>query len=109
VKQVYEMKPSQEKHQPNLPSARKIRRTCKKELQRAIKKLKVWISPEKYIQAEELYVKRVVLNLLWISENGSNRKKLADWWVENCCADIAEIWEVDKERLAIAFRDSFGG
>ena len=93
----------------NLPSARTIRRTCQKELYRTIKKLKIWIPPTEVAQAEQIYFQKVVLNLPWIAENASNRKKLADWWEENVCRDIAEIWRVEPEELAKAFREAFGG
>jgi toxin CptA len=98
-----------EKHQAALPTARKIRRACQMELYRTAKKLKLWIPPDKLEQAEKLYVKRVYLNLLWIHENHSNRKKLADWWEENVSADIAELWGTDRQQLCDAFRAAFGG
>ncbi|RAV16757.1 dehydrogenase [Paenibacillus contaminans] len=98
-----------EKHAPALPTARGIRRACNKELYRTIKKLKIWIPPEQLEKAEQLYAKKVLLNLLWIHENGSNRKALADWWDENVCPEISELWNVERDTLGKAFRESFGG
>jgi hypothetical protein len=98
-----------EKHADALPNARKIRRACNKELYRTIKKLKIWIPPEQQVQAEEMYFKKVVLNLPWIAENGSNRKKLADWWEENVCPELAVLWNVEPSALANAFRNAYGG
>lgn len=98
-----------EKHKKPLPNARQIRRSCNKELYRTVKRLKIWIPPEKIEQAEQLYFKKVALNLVWIAENGSNRKRLADWWEEEVCPSISEIWKVDPHALAKAFRDGFGG
>lgn len=97
------------RHEKPLPNARHIRRSCGKELYRTVKRLKKYIPPELQKQAEELYVKKVMQNLLWIAENGSNRKLLADWFEEHVASDIAVIWEVDKDVLARAFRESFGG
>jgi hypothetical protein len=98
-----------QKHEQTLPNIRKIKRTCNKELYRTVKRLKTWISPEQISKAEQFYFKKVILNFPWISENGSDRKKLADWWEEHCCSEIAELWEVDPNKLSKAFRDSFGG
>jgi trehalose-6-phosphatase len=99
----------QEKHNKDYPSARQIRRACNKELYRTIKKLKIWISPARVVEAEELYFKTVLMNLPFIVENGSNRKRLSDWWEENVCAEIAALWNVECEALAHAFRHQFGG
>ena len=98
-----------EKHNQNLPTLRKIRRACNNELYRTVKRLKVWIPPAQLAEAEELYLKKVVLNLQFIAENGSNRKLLADWWEENVCPEIASLWNVEPSALARAFRDAFGG
>lgn len=98
-----------EKHKQDLPTARKVRRSCNKELYRAMKKLKLWLPPDKLSAAEELYYKKVIMNLPWISENGSNRKLLADWWEENVCPEIAALWDIQPSTLARAFRESFGG
>lgn len=103
------MNKTNEKHKQQLPSARGIRRACSKELYRAAKRLKTWISPDQMKQAEELYTKKVMLNLLYIVENSSNRKLLADWWEENVSGEIAELWKVDVQSLNHAFRDAFGG
>ncbi|WP_426451439.1 dehydrogenase [Paenibacillus sp. S-38] len=97
------------KHSQPLPSARQIRRTCSRELYRARKKLGGWIPPEQVSQADELYYKKVLLNLPYIAENGSNRKLLADWFDENVCGEIAALWNVESEALGRAFRESFGG
>ncbi|MDF2649970.1 MAG: hypothetical protein K0Q73_5775 [Paenibacillus sp.] len=98
-----------EKHKQQFPSARGIRRACSKELYRTIKRLKIWISPEQIRAAEELYVKKVMLNLPFIMENGSNRKALSDWFDENVGPEIAPLWNVELEVLNHAFRDAFGG
>ncbi|MEW9701214.1 dehydrogenase [Paenibacillus sp. SI8] len=98
-----------EKHKQQFPSARGIRRACSKELYRTVKRLKVWISPEQMAEAEELYVKKVMLNLPFIVENGSNRKVLADWFDEHVGPDIAPLWNVELEVLGHAFRNAFGG
>ncbi|WP_042165700.1 hypothetical protein [Paenibacillus gorillae] len=103
------MKPSAQKHASNLPTARKIRRACSNELYRTAKRLKLWVSKDKMEQAEALYYKKVILNLMWIAEHESNRKVLADWWDENVSAEIAELWDVDPVRLRQAFREAFGG
>jgi hypothetical protein len=100
---------NQAKHQKPLPNARQIRRSCSKELYRTIKKLKTYIPPDRLKAAEDLYFRKVVFNLIWISENGSNRRLLSDWWEENVCGEIAELWNVEQNVLARAFRDSFGG
>lgn len=97
------------KHEKPLPTARQIRRSCQKELYRTIKRLKAYIASEPLKQAEELYFKKVALNLLWIVENGSNRKLLADWWEKEVSPSIAPLWQVDEAELNRAFRDSFGG
>jgi hypothetical protein len=97
------------KHEKPLPNARQIRRSCQKELYRTIKKLKVYIAPDLVRQAEELYFKKVIINLLWIVENGSNRRVLADWWEREVCPDVAALWTIKEEELIRAFRDSFGG
>ncbi|MOA12838.1 hypothetical protein D3C78_1328620 [compost metagenome] len=60
-------------------------------------------------QAEALYSKKVILNLVWIVEHESNRKVQADWWEENVSADIAELWGVDRTALCTAFREAYGG
>lgn len=92
-----------------VPSARGIRRSCNKELYRTVKRLNVYIPPEKMREAEQFYFKKVILNLTWIVENGSNRKKLADWWAEEVAPEIAKCWEVDQGKLISAFRLAFGG
>jgi len=103
------MKLNQEKHTQNLPTARKIRRACSKEMYRTVKRLNVWIKPELIEQAETLYYKKVLLNLPWISEHSSNHKLLSDWWDDNVSAEIAALWNVDRVALSKAFRDAFGG
>lgn len=96
-------------HERKTPSARGIRRSCNKELYRTVKRLNVFIPPEKMQKAERLYFKKVAYNLQWIVDNGNNRKKLADWWAEEVAPEIAEIWEIDQDRLVSAFRSAFGG
>ncbi|WP_166245193.1 dehydrogenase [Paenibacillus turpanensis] len=97
------------KHEQPLPTARGIRRSCSKELYRTIKRLKTYIPPEKVKEAEELYFRKVAGNLIWIAENGKNRKKLSDWFDEAVADDIAKLWEIDRDRLSHAFRNAFGG
>lgn len=99
----------QEKHTSPLPSPRSIRRACGNELYRTVKRLKVHVPSPLFNQAEELYVRKVIGHLLWIHENRSNRKALADWWDEAVSEDIATLWNVDIERLRCAFRRAFGG
>ncbi|MFC5652822.1 dehydrogenase [Paenibacillus solisilvae] len=103
------MKSTAQKHDSGYPSARKIRRSCENELYRTIKRLGVYVPKDRLAQAEKLYFQKVILNLQWIHENYSNRKLLSDWWDENVCAEIAELWEVDHMKLSTAFRDAFGG
>jgi hypothetical protein len=97
------------KHDKPLPSVRQIRRTCSRELYRARKKLGRYISPEQVDEADDLYFRRVMANLPYIAENGSNRRLLADWFDENVSADVAALWNVERETLSRAFRESFGG
>ncbi|MNO85633.1 hypothetical protein D3C76_770080 [compost metagenome] len=97
------------KHNSSLPTPRKIRRVCNKELYRAIKRLGVYIPDQRVKEGENLYYKKVIGNLLWIAENGSNRKLLADWWDEAVSPELADLWEVDREALSHAFRSAFGG
>jgi hypothetical protein len=99
----------QEKHSSPLPSPRTIRRACGNELYRTVKRLKQHVPALLVKQAEELYVKRVIGNLLWITENRSNRRALADWWDDEVSSEIAELWNVDPSKLKQAFRDAFGG
>lgn len=103
------MNTSNEKHEQGLPTLRKIRRACNRELYRTIKRLKIWVPPAQLAEAEELYVKKVVLHLTFIAENSSNRKRLCDWWEENVASDIAALWNVDRDELVRAFRSAFGG
>ena len=98
-----------QKHASPLPSVRKIRRACSKELYRTIKRLNIWITPEKIEAAEKLYVQKVASNLLWIVENQSNKKAQADWWEEHVSEEIASLWEVDRTQLCQAFRHAYGG
>lgn len=97
------------KHAGSLPTARTIRRACGNELYRTVKRLKAYVPETKMKEAEELYVRRVILNLLWIHEHRSDRKKLADWWDAEVAADIAALWGVEQDRLSHAFREAFGG
>lgn len=102
-------KQGQVKHDQNYPSARKIRRSCTREMYRARKKIGKWIAPHLVEQADELYYKKVMLHLPFIVENSSNRRLLADWWEENVGPEIAELWDIEPATLARAFRESFGG
>lgn len=97
------------KHEREWPSPRKIRRSCRRELHRTAKRLKTYVSPDNMAEAERRYYRKVIENLLWIAENGSNRKALADWWAEQVAPDIASLWQVEEHRLVAAFRDGFGG
>ncbi|WP_230202395.1 dehydrogenase [Paenibacillus ihumii] len=97
------------KHQAALPTPRKIRRGCSKELYRTIKRLGVYIPEDLLREGEALYYKKVIANLLWIGENSSNRKVLADWWDEEVGPELAELWGLDTEALCKAFRAAFGG
>lgn len=103
------MKDGQEKHKTPLPSPRSIRRACDNELYRTLKRLKLFVPPEKVKEAVELYYRKVIGNLEWITLNHSNRKLLADWWDESVCGEIAALWDVEPARLSRAFRDAFGG
>jgi toxin CptA len=103
------LKPNQEKHRSDYPTARNIRRACHTELYRTAKRLKIRILPEQLNQAKERYAAKVFHNLPWIYEHQSNRKKLADWWEEAVSPEIAELWEVDRGKLCEAFRNAFGG
>jgi hypothetical protein len=103
------MKMFQEKHTSPLPTPRSIRRACGNELYRTVKRLKQHIPAALLKQAEQLYVNRVIGNLMWIHENRSNRKALADWWDEGISEEIAVMWNVDRVKLMQAFRDAFGG
>ncbi|MFS0727104.1 dehydrogenase [Paenibacillus sp. 1P07SE] len=94
---------------PDLPTARKIKRACSKELYRTVKRLDRWIPPALVEQAEQIYIRKVMLNLIWIHENRSNRKLLCDWWDEQLSEEIAALWGIDREQLAAAFRHAFGG
>jgi len=103
------MKDSPGKHGTSLPTPRKIRRGCSKELYRTVKKLGIYIPQDKVAEGEALYYKKVIENLLWIAEHSSNRKALADWWDEAVSEDLAELWQVDHNQLKRAFRSAFGG
>lgn len=102
-------KPGIAKHKRALPNIRQVRRSCNRELYRAIKRLPVHIPADRIAEAETLYFRKVALNLPWIVENGSNRKLLADWWEREVCGEIAELWQIEPPVLAKAFRDAFGG
>jgi hypothetical protein len=76
---------------------------------RTAKRLKTWIAPELMQQAEEFYVKQVLLHLAYIVETRSNRKAQADWWEEHVSPQIAKLWQVEPALLNRAFRDAYGG
>ncbi|TJY38505.1 dehydrogenase [Cohnella pontilimi] len=99
----------QQKHTVPLPSPRGIRRACANELYRTLKRLKTHVPEALVKEAEQLYYKRVIGHLVWITENKSNRKALADWWEEAVCDEIAALWNVDRNLLSSAFREAFGG
>jgi hypothetical protein len=98
-----------ERHKQQYPNARGIRRACSKELYRTIKRLKIWLTPEQIKSAETIYVKKVMLSLPFIVDNGSNRRLLADWFGEHVAPEVAPLWNVELESLKEAFRDAFGG
>ncbi|AHD06871.1 dehydrogenase [Paenibacillus larvae] len=97
------------KHNQPFPTHRTIRRACSRELYRTVKRLKKRIPKAKMKEAENFYIKEVLLHLPFIVENEQNRKKLVDWWDEHVSSFIAELWEVDRHDLSRAFRDAFGG
>lgn len=103
------MKPNTGKHETPLPNARGIRRACSRELYRTAKRLDRYIPAERMKEAEELYMKRVMLDLPYIVQNGSNKRLLCDWFEEHAAAEIAELWEQDAKQVAQAFRAAFGG
>ncbi|HZG86502.1 dehydrogenase [Paenibacillus sp.] len=102
------MRPNQ-KHTAQLPSPRSIRRACSRELYRALKRLDVYVPQEKIEEAETIYYKKVVGNLLWIFEHRSNKKKQAEWWAEAVAPEIAPLWGVNEDALVRAFKDGFAG
>ena len=103
------VKPSKPKHTQPLPNARSIRRSCEKELYRALKKLKAYVPKEKLKQAENQYFKKVVQHLTWIHEHKNNRKLQLDWWEKNCSLELAQILDINHEKFIEAFRDAYGG
>lgn len=104
-----DLKRPSEKHKPQFPTVRGVRRACARELYRAAKRLKAYVPPDRMASAEKLYVGKVLQNLPYIVDNRSNHKALADWWDDNVNAEVAALWNVDPEKLAQAFRDAFGG
>lgn len=106
---VLSMKHNNKHEKSSLPSARKIRRGCNKELYRTIKRLNTYVPEELVKQGEELYYKKVIHNLIWIHENHSNRKVLADWWEEAVSDELSALWNVDQDKLVQSFRQAFGG
>ncbi|WP_058303183.1 hypothetical protein [Gorillibacterium timonense] len=103
------MKSNTSKHDAQIPKARHIRRACSRELYRTAKRLSKHISAERMEQAEELYVKRVMLDLPYIAQNGSNKRLLSDWFEEHAAEEIAALWELPPKQVADAFRSAFGG
>ncbi|WP_281889703.1 dehydrogenase [Paenibacillus sp. YYML68] len=97
------------KHQKPVPSVRQIRRTCSRELYRARKRIGRYVTPEAIREADDIYFKKVLAHLMYIVENGSNRKLLADWFDEHVCGEVAVLYGVEEAVLSKAFRDSFGG
>lgn len=106
---ILSMKHNDKHEKGSLPSARKIRRGCNKELYRTIKRLHVYIPEDLVQQGEDLYYKKVIQNLIWIAENQSNRKVLADWWEEAVAGELAQLWNVEENKLVLSFRQAFGG
>ncbi|MFF2158721.1 dehydrogenase [Paenibacillus chitinolyticus] len=98
-----------EKHKPQIPNARGIRRSCSRELYRTVKRLKVYISPKKIEEAEKLYTRKVAQNIAFIVEHSDNRKVQADWWEEHVAPEIADLWGVNADTLSKAFRSAYGG
>lgn len=92
-----------------LPSARKIRRACNKELYRTVKRLKVYIAPDLLEQGETLYFKKVIGHFIWITEHQNNRKAQCDWWDKEVLPELAALWEIPEPKLSAAFRESYGG
>lgn len=103
------MKPNTGRHEAPLPTARHIRRSCTRELYRTAKRLKKPIAPELMKRAEELYLKKVMLDLPYIAQNGSNKRVLSDWFEEHAAEEIAVLWGLEPEQVATAFRSAFGG
>lgn len=103
------MKHQDVNNSPELPTARKIRRSCQAELYRTLKRLKVYIPPQKLKEAEQLYFKKVASHAVWLHENRNNRKKQMDWWDENVCEELVAVLEVDRDQFAAAFRASYVG
>ncbi|MDF2836732.1 MAG: dehydrogenase [Paenibacillus sp.] len=103
------MKTNAQKHAAGLPSARKIRRSCSNELYRTAKRMKIYVTKEKMDKAETLYFQKVAQHLLWIVDHKDNRKAQAAWWAENVSEEIAALWEVDRDKLCVAFREAYGG
>ncbi|WP_274365445.1 dehydrogenase [Paenibacillus thermotolerans] len=103
------MKQHTEKHKSTLPTPRAIRRACSRELYRTVKRLNIFIPDDKLSAAEDLYYRKVIDNVFWIYEHRDNRKKQADWFVEEVAPEIAALWEVDAAAVARAFRDGYGG
>lgn len=94
---------------PKLPSARKIRRACSKELYRTVKRMKLYIAPDLVSQGEDLYYRKVIANLLWVTEHQDNRKAQCDWWDTEVLPELSELWNVPAAKLSSAFRDAYGG
>ncbi|MEO3943810.1 dehydrogenase [Gorillibacterium sp. CAU 1737] len=103
------MKPMNNKHEAPLPTARHIRRACTRELYRTAKRLPKHIPAEAMQKAEEAYRKKVMLDLLYIVQNGSNKSLLADWFEEHVADEVAALWELEPKQVAAAFRAAFGG
>lgn len=99
----------EEKHNKRPPNLRSIRRACRRELERTIKKLKQWIPASQVDEAAKLYFQKVVQHLPYILEHQSNRKVQADWWAEHVAPEIAELWNIEQDRLVRAFRQAYGG
>ncbi|MCM3786365.1 hypothetical protein M3231_25795 [Neobacillus mesonae] len=92
-----------------LPSARTIRRACSKELYRTVKRLKLYIAPELMKQGEDMYFRKVIANLVWVTEHQDNRKAQCDWWDQEVLPELSVLWNVPEAKLSAAFRDAYGG
>ena len=88
-------------------TTRGLRRSCKKELYRTIKKLNIFIAPALIEQGEQLYIDKVLCHLSWIQKNSSNPKALCGWWNESVSNELSDLWKVDVDRLQTAFRHTF--
>src|SRR5690606_41032830 len=90
----------------DIPTARKIRRDCSKELYRAIKRMDIYVSQDKIEQAERYYAQMVATHYLHLREL-NQRKKQVEWWEEHCSTKLAELLEVDQQLFIQAFKRAY--